>query len=304
MVTLALSFHSLELKGACSIESTVNVHLMKDGKNALLFDTGYNETESLRALTEWIGTQQVTVRGILVTHAHPDHAGGLLALAERFLCNVYIHPLERQYLEKKCGLLRERFAAISWKNVAEGDTIHLCEHHIETVETPGHTHGHLAWYEPTTKTLVAGDNATSAGTVWIGPPDGHLADFYESLTRLDTLHAKVILPGHGKPILEAPSFFMTMLKRREARSAQILHHLNCKAQSAQELTDVLYGASLPSQHMWVALATVRAHLSHLLEQSRVVCTYDTKKKTLMYRAVSEESLQNEESHRDSPPAPA
>ncbi len=284
MNTLALSFQSLELNGASSLESTVNVHLMTDGRSALLFDTGYDEPASLHTLIAWIRAKKVTIQGILVTHAHPDHAGGLLTLAETYCCNVYIHPLERQSIEDKGVSLRKRLAAISWRDVCAGDMIHLNAYRVETIETPGHTHGHLAWYEATTQTLIAGDNATSAGTVWIGPPDGHLAHFYESLTRLHALSAKTILPGHGESIEATPSFFVTMLKRREARSEQILNQIIRKPQSAHELAATLYGSAIAGNHMWAALATVRAHLSYLSEKNLIACHYDRAKKVLMYQA--------------------
>ena len=76
-------------------------HLLVDGDDAWLIDTGMAPAElgPLRRLLGRLGLGAKSIRGILLTHGHFDHAGNLAELQEWTGAPVYGHPAEQQYID-------------------------------------------------------------------------------------------------------------------------------------------------------------------------------------------------------------
>lgn len=90
--------------------SQTNVYFVRDGGSWALVDAGWEQDAprieaAARAL---LGADSVPL-AILLTHAHPDHAGSARALADAWRCPILLHPAE---VEIACGDLAaiERFA--------------------------------------------------------------------------------------------------------------------------------------------------------------------------------------------------
>ena len=70
----------------------VNTFLI-DSDGLTLVDTGYaKNTEKILEAVQAIGRQPTEIQHILVTHCHPDHAGGLAALKQITGAPAYMHP--------------------------------------------------------------------------------------------------------------------------------------------------------------------------------------------------------------------
>lgn len=93
--------------------------------------------------------RQLRLRGILVTHHHPDHVGGVRALAARHDAPVF-------------GPARERMPC-DVRAVDDGDVVSLADLGIElrVMAVPGHTLGHIAYHGH--GALFCGDTLFSAG---------------------------------------------------------------------------------------------------------------------------------------------
>jgi hydroxyacylglutathione hydrolase len=113
--------------------------------------------------------------GILVTHHHGDHVGGLGALA----------PLRQGPLYAPAG---EAIAA-DGQRVRGGDAVELLGLRFEVIDVPGHTAGHIAYFwagdDAQAPLLFCGDTLFSAGCgrLFEGTP----AQMHASLTRLAAL---------------------------------------------------------------------------------------------------------------------
>lgn len=110
---------------------------------------------------------------ILNTHWHPDHAGGNLALKERWGCRI-IGP--RGEVEKIPGLDEA---------VGEGDVVRLGASAARVIETPGHTAGHIVYHFAADNAAFVGDTifALGCGRLFEGTPE----EMWSSLSRIAAL---------------------------------------------------------------------------------------------------------------------
>ena len=202
----------------------VNEYLVADDDGLTLIDTGLAGTR--RLILARAAALGLPIRRIALTHAHRDHIGSLDALAAA-LPGVQVVASEREaaLLEGDTGLrdgepagrLRGGFRGTATRParlVADGDRVGS----LRVLATPGHTPGHLAFFDARDGTLYAGDSftttrgvATSAVVPWRYPMAG-LATWNRGLDlasarQLCDLDPARLAPGHG-PVIEAPGHAM------------------------------------------------------------------------------------------------
>ncbi len=122
--------------------------LLRDGADGVLVVDPGDAAPVERALAQC----GAPLRGILLTHHHPDHVGGVDALLTRWDVPVF-------------GPRNNAVASISHR-VAEGDSVPWPGGDFQVLETPGHTMDHIAYYsEPpgAAPTLFCGDTLFAGG---------------------------------------------------------------------------------------------------------------------------------------------
>jgi hydroxyacylglutathione hydrolase len=127
----------------------------------------------LRYLTE----RKLNLTGILVTHHHSDHIGGLPDLAGHFPgVSVF-------------GPANETISLVNRK-LHDGDVIEISELDLKfgVLDVPGHTIGHIAYHMPDANLLFCGDTLFAAGCGRLF--EGTAGQLYESLNRLAALPEK------------------------------------------------------------------------------------------------------------------
>lgn len=145
------------------------IWMLDDGRAAVVVDPGDSEPV-LTALSQ----RNLRLSGILVTHHHRDHVGGLQAL--------------RAVLEGQVwGPAGEKIPG-PYVACAQGDQIDLPGGPWDVIDVPGHTAGHIAFYSADAggvPTLFCGDTLFSAGCgrVFEGTP----AQMHASLRQLAAL---------------------------------------------------------------------------------------------------------------------
>lgn len=152
-----------------------------------------------------IAAAKVTVEKILLTHGHLDHAGGAAELAERLQVPIigphrddkaWIDAMPQQSAMFGVAAL-PAFAPDRWLD--DGERVPLGSITLEVRHCPGHTPGHIIFYDESSRLALVGD-VLFAGS--IGRTDFPMGD-HETLIRsirrqLWPLGSDVtFIPGHG-----------------------------------------------------------------------------------------------------------
>ena len=183
-------------------------YLLIGSERALLIDTGLgvcNIYEQVRRLTD----KPVTA---VATHIHWDHIGG-----HKYFPEFYAHEEELDWLNGKFPLplqavknmvadrceLPEDFCFDGYsifqgkpgRRLDDGDTIDLGGRTIQVLHTPGHSPGHLCFWEDEKGYLYSGD-LVYEGTLFANYPSTDPQSYLTSLEKIALLPVKQIFPGH------------------------------------------------------------------------------------------------------------
>lgn len=147
----------------------------------------------------------VTVEKILLTHGHIDHAGGTAELARRLGIPVEGPQREEQFWIDQLpqqsmmfGFPRaDKFTPDRW--LEQGDTVRFGNIELEVLHCPGHTPGHVVFFDRASRLAVVGDVLFQGSIGRTDFPRGDYDTLIRSIReRLWPLGDDVtFIPGHG-----------------------------------------------------------------------------------------------------------
>jgi glyoxylase-like metal-dependent hydrolase (beta-lactamase superfamily II) len=231
-----------------------NTYLIGTGAVAVV-DPGPDD-EAHRAAIVAAARARGTIRFVLVTHTHPDHAPGAAALAALTGAIVVGYgPTD--------GFTPDQAADDGW-------TLQLDQLSLRAVHTPGHASDHLCWLVPEQATLLTGDHVMHGSTVVIRPPDGDLHAYLASLARVrdaDPAHT-TLAPGHGRLMNHVTEVIDALIAHRLGRHEKVAAALIRSGEGAvDDLLPEVY-ADVTEPQLPVARFSLWAHLRALAAEGR------------------------------------
>ena len=202
------------------------------------------------------------IKQILVTHTHPDHSPGAKLLHQRTAAPVMgMYALHKQTQDKT-------FKA--HKVLKDGDEIREIEYTLKAIHTPGHASNHLCYLLEEEKLIFTGDHIMEGSTVVIGPPDGNMKQYIESLEKLKKFDISLIAPGHGNLMKDPKSVVDWIVSHRMFREKKVVDALTefSKA-NLDQLVEKVYDDVDERLH-GIARASLLAHLNKLIEEDKAV----------------------------------
>jgi glyoxylase-like metal-dependent hydrolase (beta-lactamase superfamily II) len=244
----------------------VFVYVFESDKGVYLVDAGWNTDEAYAALEAGLATAGYTmadVRGVMVTHIHPDHYGLAGRVREASGAWISLHPADARLIQDRYVEptdLLERVGAMLRRMGAPADEVSVLTSaampvrglvdpvlpdvlledgarpdvpgwDLSAIWTPGHTPGHLCFWEPANEVLLTGDHVLPRITpiIAFNPQAGvdPLGDFLAALDKLDAYEPREVLPAHEYRFFDL-----------HARIEELRHH---HAQRLREVMEAIAG---------------------------------------------------------------
>jgi glyoxylase-like metal-dependent hydrolase (beta-lactamase superfamily II) len=156
-------------------------------------------------LLEEVAEQAVELESILVTHGHMDHIGGVAELSQQLNLPIIGPHQEDDFwiksLPEQCRMFNfpvsQAFTPTRWLN--DGDTVHVGQQALQVIHCPGHTPGHVVFFNAAERLAIVGDVLFKGS---IGRTDFPRGDYQ---TLIDSIQLKLwplggdvtFIPGHG-----------------------------------------------------------------------------------------------------------
>lgn len=169
-------------------------------REAMVIDPGDQIEDILKILK----AENLTLKQIVVTHAHIDHVGGAMKLKGITGAPILMN-------QKDAALLKMLDVQATWigmkppgavqvdEAVAEGRILQVGNLSSTVIHTPGHTEGSICLYFPEQKTLIAGDTLFAGSIGRTDLPGGSFDRIMRSLHNqlLQLPDETQVVPGHG-----------------------------------------------------------------------------------------------------------
>lgn len=178
----------------CSVIGDEKTH------EAMVIDPGDQIEEILEVLRQ----EKLTLKQIVITHAHIDHVGGAMKLKAATGAPILMN-------QNDYALLKMLDMQAAWvgmpspgevkvdEAISQGRVLKIGEISSNVIHTPGHTEGSICLYFPVEKKLIAGDTLFAGGIGRTDLPGGSMDKIMRSLhTQVLALPDETeVLPGHG-----------------------------------------------------------------------------------------------------------
>jgi glyoxylase-like metal-dependent hydrolase (beta-lactamase superfamily II) len=277
----------------------VNVFLFLEKKGFTLIDTGPNLPGVLPALEEALSQAGLTLeecRRIFITHFHMDHCGLAGLIKERSGAAISLSEIDAQTIrtfalddgrvwrmEAFCiehgldkatiGEIASTFTSFEQatlpftadSHLSDGEQLVAGDRELRVVATPGHSRGHLSFYLPAERALISGDHILPHITPNLSPdlidPKFHpLESFLDSMTKVEELEIETIWPSHGRPFTNLRGRIADVRKHHAERSLLAFQALDEGAKTARQVSQFIFGNSLPVFDRLLALNESYVHL--------------------------------------------
>lgn len=169
-----------------NLESNGYIIYNKEGGECYIIDPGYQPDRFIKTMDQL----NVSLKGILLTHHHYDHVGGVERIQKSENCPVYLHREDLDLFKNSHTTALE-----------DGDCFLLGDEEIKVIHTPGHTKGGVCFYVGKSKVAFTGDTIFNVDLGRTDLNDGSETEMVNSISNIINKWGNdiTIYPGHGDP---------------------------------------------------------------------------------------------------------
>lgn len=211
-------------------------YLLEGEEKALLIDTGLGICD-ISAEVKKLTDKPVAA---VATHVHWDHLGG-----HRYYPEFYAHAAELDWLNGSFPLSRETvremvldrcdppvdfrvedyemFQGTPTRLLSDGDIIDLGGRRLEVLHTPGHSPGHMCFFEQERGYLFTGD-LVYKDVLFAYYPSTDPEAYLSSMERVAALPVKRVFPGHHSLDIQPEILPRIRDAFRDLKDRGLLHH--------------------------------------------------------------------------------
>ncbi len=180
-------------------------HVLATSRGLIMIDSGGIDTvDAILSSLDTLGFSPKDVKIILLSHGHPDHAGGAARLREISGAEVYLAEEDLKYV----GESRLGFRFVPDHFLLDGDEIALGDTVVSCLATPGHTEGTFSFFFDLIENgmtyragMFGGSGVNQLKKPYMNRPDRRVSylmrgAFFRSLDRLEEEHVDIMVGNH------------------------------------------------------------------------------------------------------------
>jgi glyoxylase-like metal-dependent hydrolase (beta-lactamase superfamily II) len=246
----------------------VNAYLIRTSEGLALVDPGMHYAPSLLALLKALrdrGVDPSRIAYVAATHFHVDHLTASAVLNRALSIPVYMPKGDLEhvlgYPGGVEGFIKDTLRLFTSHGMPKSEAETIVKYHpalraadayeviagiaeplrpgdrlpgtcFTAVEAPGHTPGHLVYHDG--RILLAGDSILPGITPHITlhhEDTNPLADYLETLRRIESLNASTAYPGHRDPIPNPAARARELIEHHEERLREVLDAVKSKGKA-------------------------------------------------------------------------
>jgi len=189
----------MKYEGFCGGIFETNCYLVEAPEGWILFDAP-------QGAADWVASQKVDLKLLLLTHGHIDHVQDVAAVKRQFGCQIGCHPETEPMISdpnffRNFGFELEIEPAKPDFFIEETSSRKFLGQEMQVLEVPGHCPGSLCFFLREEKLLIGGDVLFAGGVGRWDLPGGDVDVLFSGIRqKLFPLgDAVTVLPGHGPP---------------------------------------------------------------------------------------------------------
>ncbi|MCW2573962.1 MAG: beta-lactamase domain protein, partial [Frankiales bacterium] len=266
-------------------------------------DAGWNTDDAFDTLATGLsalGASVADVRGVMVTHIHPDHYGLAGRVRETSGAWVGLHPADAALIPdryeqtddllvrvaatlRRWGAPPDEVEGLTYASMPvlafvstvkpdvlleDGDKPEVPGWDLQAIWTPGHSPGHLCFWEAGNKLMLSGDHVLPRITPNIPfhpqASSDPLGDFLHSLDKLRGYESEEVLPAHEHRFVGLDARIDELQAHHEKRFEEVIAAIQGGSTTAWEIAGRM-GWSRPWERIegFMRRAAVAEAMSHL-----------------------------------------